>query len=177
MIIQTERLTLLPLGTEHFTEFHSYASDPDNTRLMLFMPMGDAAETMAYLKEREAQWHTEPQLIYEFAVLLDGVHIGSVSLDRLPEEGCGELGWILDKRYWGHGYAAEAARAVTELAFGTLHLNRLIAHCDSENLPSRRVMEKLGMTLVSICTGRRNRGCAEIRSECTYELCSPPEST
>ncbi len=170
MIRYTERLTLLPLGTEHFTQFHSYASDPDNTRLMLFMPMDDETETMAYLAERESQWRTNPQMIYEFAVLLDDVFIGSVSLDILPEEGCGELGWILDKRYWGHGYAAEAARAVTELAFGTLHLNRLIAHCDSENLPSRRVMEKLGMTLVSITSGRYNRSSAETRQECLYEM-------
>lgn len=168
MLLQTERLTLQPLGTRDFAGFHRYASDPDNTRMMLFMPMADEADSMQYLREREMQWQSENQLIYEFAVMMDGILIGNVSLDLLPEQN-GELGWILDRRYWGQGYAAEAAKALVQLA-GRLGIKRLIAHCDSENTASRRVMEKIGMALVSITSGRKNRSSEEIRQECLYEM-------
>lgn len=168
MELRTERLTLLPLDTTHFTAFHSYASDPANTQMMLFMPMESKADSMQYLAERGAQWHAQPQMIYEFAVMLDSVHIGCVSLDRL-ENGCGELGWILSRKYWGRGYAAEAAKALVQLA-GKLGMKRLIAHCDSENTASRRVMEKIGMELKTITSGRRNRSSEELRQECLYEI-------
>ncbi len=175
MVLQTERLTLQPLGTGDFAGFHRYASDPENTRMMLFMPMEGEADSMRYLTEREAQWNAQPQMIYEFAVLQNGTLIGSVSLDLLPEQN-GELGWILDRRYWGQGYVAEAAKALVQLA-GQLGIKRLIAHCDSENTASRRVMEKLGMVLVGITSGRKNRGSDEIRQECLYEMHIGSEDT
>lgn len=48
--------------------------------------------------------------------------------------------------------------------------SRFIAHCDSENTASRRVMEKLGMSLREISHGRKNRSSDEERDECLYEL-------
>lgn len=169
MELTTERLHLVPLGTAHFITAHRYASDLENTKLMLFLPTADEADSMQYLAEREAQWQTQPQMIFEFAILLDGVHIGSVSLDRLEPPCTGELGWIVDKHYWGHGYAVEAARAMLPLA-ASLGMERLIAHCDSENHASRRVMEKLGMKLAGISGGRKNRSSGELRQECLYVL-------
>ncbi len=168
MTIQTERLTLQPLGTAQFTEFHHFASDPDNTRMMMFMPMENEADSMQYLIEREMQWQAEDQIIYEFALMADGILIGCASLDLLEDHG-GELGAIIRKEYWGRGYASEANRALVQLA-RTLGVKRLIAHCDSENHGSRRALEKTGMMLVSITSGRKNRSSSELRQECLYEM-------
>ena len=51
----------------------------------------------------------------------------------------------LDPRFWGRGYATEAARAV--LAFGMTRLkpHRVWAHCVADNLGSIRVLAKLGL--------------------------------
>lgn len=57
------------------------------------------------------------------------------------------LGYCLDRAAWGHGYATEAARALVGWAFATLDLNRLQAECDTRNLASARVLQKLGFTL------------------------------
>ncbi len=168
MIIQTERLTLQPLGTAQFAEFHHFASDPDNTRMMMFMPMEDEVDSMQYLTERDMQWHAENQIIYEFAVMADGILIGCASLDLL-EHHSGELGAIIRKEFWGKGYASEANRALVRLA-RSLGVKRLIAHCDSENHGSRHALEKTGMVLVSITSGRKNRSSAELRQECLYEM-------
>jgi RimJ/RimL family protein N-acetyltransferase len=59
---------------------------------------------------------------------------------------CIEIGWRLARKYQGHGHATEGARAVVEYAFGTLGLEELVSFTTVANFPSRRVMEKIGMT-------------------------------
>ncbi len=54
------------------------------------------------------------------------------------------LGFQFAKAYWGHGYAAEAARAVLAYAFGTLNLHRVVAYAHKDNARSVRLLEKLG---------------------------------
>jgi RimJ/RimL family protein N-acetyltransferase len=56
-----------------------------------------------------------------------------------------ELGYWIGAPYWGKGYATEAARAVVEFGFGTLHLNRIFAHHFAGNTGSQKVLEKIGM--------------------------------
>lgn len=56
-----------------------------------------------------------------------------------------ELGYRLRRAAWGQGYATEAARLVRDYAFHTLHIKRLIALIDPDNVPSIRVAEKIGM--------------------------------
>jgi ribosomal-protein-alanine N-acetyltransferase len=48
--------------------------------------------------------------------------------------------------HWGQGLATEGARAVVRYAFTVLNLDEILSFTVPANLPSRRVMEKLGMT-------------------------------
>ena len=59
---------------------------------------------------------------------------------------CIEIGWRLAAQYWGRGLATEGARAVAEHGFHLLGLTELVSFTTADNLRSRRVMEKLGMT-------------------------------
>lgn len=59
---------------------------------------------------------------------------------------CVEIGWRLDAEHWGKGLATEGAQAVVRHAFEVLRLNEVVSFTVPANLPSRRVMEKLGMT-------------------------------
>ena len=103
------------------------------------------------------------------AVLLDGRHIGSVSA-YLEENGTAwELGWIISREAQGCGYAAEAARALMDYCLETTGIRRFIAHCDSENSASQRVMQKLGLSFAEERSGRKNRGSDEVRSEMMFE--------
>ena len=56
-----------------------------------------------------------------------------------------ELGYRLRRSAWGKGYASEAARAMRDFAFDTLHLKRLIAIIDPTNIASIRVAKGIGM--------------------------------
>lgn len=59
---------------------------------------------------------------------------------------CVEIGWRLARDVWGQGYATEAARAVLDHAFAALALDEVVSLTVLANLPSRAVMERIGMT-------------------------------
>ena len=57
-----------------------------------------------------------------------------------------EIGWALAHSAWGRGYATEAAQAVLEWVRGRPNLKTIISITRPDNVRSRRVMEKLGLT-------------------------------
>lgn len=71
---------------------------------------------------------------------------------------CGLLPWTIDgknevevaytiaQEYWGQGLGTEVAQAVLEYGFYKLNLSRLICLIDADNIASKRVAEKIGMT-------------------------------
>lgn len=170
MILQTQRLLLVPQGTEYLLSTHKYASDYENTVFMMHLPNKDLNETKSFLMEVEAEWKKDKPEFYEFAILLNQEHIGGVCVYLEKEETVGELGWIIRKDYWGNGYATEAAREVMNFAIQELNVKKIIAHCDSENMNSYHVMAKLGLSLTSITSGRKNKSSDEERKEMTYSL-------
>lgn len=74
--------------------------------------------------------------------------IGWCGLNHLPETDEDEVAYLLSRSVHGQGYATEGAHASLEFGFGKAGLRRIIALVHPENVPSRRVAEKLGMTLL-----------------------------
>jgi len=60
---------------------------------------------------------------------------------------CVEIGWRLAAEHWGHGYASEGATAVLDYGFRELGLSEIVSFTSKHNARSRRVMERIGMTL------------------------------
>jgi RimJ/RimL family protein N-acetyltransferase len=90
---------------------------------------------------------------HSVAAVLDGVVIGTVSLDLLdgmgqpgmPERTEAHIGYIFDPAYAGRGYATEAVTAMVAHAFDELGVRRITAGCFADNVASVRILEKLGM--------------------------------
>ena len=170
MELLTPRMRLVPVEPAHIKTTYEYAADIDNTRFMMYLPFESMEETEASVIDAMNEWKkTEPARL-EFAIIAEGKHIGGIILYFLEDRTNGELGWVVHKDHWGRGYVTEAARAMLVYAAERWRMKRIIACCDSENIASRRVMEKLGMTYCS--TGKRkNRSSGdEERIELTYEL-------
>lgn len=170
MKLFTERLQLEPLGTKHYKTALLYSTDSENTKMMCFLPCDSGTEVMEYLKKCEIQWQNNHPEYLDAAVILNGIHIGAVSIEFHEKGTVGEFGWIIDKHYWGKGYAAEAAQGFMKYIKERFGVSRYIAHADAANSASVRVMEKLGMECRSIHGGRKNRNSQEERMECLYEL-------
>ena len=56
-----------------------------------------------------------------------------------------ELGWTFHPEHHGRGYATEAVRVLMELSFTQLGLRRVEAQCFADNIPSWRLMERVGL--------------------------------
>lgn len=169
MRITTERLALEPISLDYLESTYAYASDLETTRFMCFYPHDSIEETRAFIESAVEEWGKARPGRCEFVVLAEGRHIGGITLDRL-EDGSVDLAWIMNKQYWGRGYATEAAKAAMAWGRDNVGMHRFVAMCDSENERSWRLMERLGMRRLPGVGKRKNRSSDEERLELTYEL-------
>ena len=72
-----------------------------------------------------------------------GLHVATFQAHFTP---CVEIGWRIAAPYWGQGLAPEGSRQVIRFGFERLRLDALVSFTVPENVASRRLMEKLGMT-------------------------------
>ena len=147
--IKTERLLLRPMNVSDLEIVHEYASDTENTKYLRFGPNESVEETTAFLSGIEKEWAKDAPDFFEFAIELDGKQIGAVCVYLDEKHESGEFGWILNKKYWGNGYATESALALKDHVVKNFKVKKLIAHCDARNTASARVMEKIGLKLES----------------------------
>lgn len=109
----------------------------------------------AFSNDEVADWINENRMRYErdgygyWAVIhkMSDRLIGVCGLlkEQADYENYVGLGYIFNKDYWGRGYALESASACVDYAFHTLKVKELTAQICPNNLPSRKVAEKLGM--------------------------------
>lgn len=160
-----------PLDISDLNTVYEYASDYETTQYMCFAYKETIQEAEEFLNRVASEWKKSEPNFYEFAIVLNGIHIGAVSVYYLDEtREVGELGWILNKKYRKNGYALEAARAIKDFAFNTIHLKKIVAQCDYRNAPSARLMEKLGLKLESDNGTRFYPRRNETARELTYYL-------
>ena len=146
-VLETERLMLRHLTANDVEAMFAVIGDPET---MKFYPQ-------TFTREDAARWVTRSQERYRsdgyglFAVILksSGEVIGNCGLMRQEVEGESmlEVGYHFRRDHWGHGYATEAARACMTYAFHNLAARKVVSLIVAENLPSRRVAERNGMTV------------------------------
>jgi RimJ/RimL family protein N-acetyltransferase len=145
--IETERLLLREFRAEDEQDIHEYASDPEVVRLMIWGP-NTPEITKTYLTKELIAQERWPRSEIGLAIELKSERraIGSIGL-RIKDERnrAADLGYVLNRAYWGQGYMVEAGLAVLDAAFRAMELHRVWATCDPRNRASYRVMEKLGM--------------------------------
>ena len=143
--IKTDRLLLRPLNINDLDTVHTYASDLENTRFMQWLPNDTKEETAQFLLGVTEEWKKASPDFYEFAITLDSKQIGAISCALNIRRDEGELGWIINKRYWKMGFATEAAIAIKDFAINELKVKKLTANCDYRNADSYKLMEKIGL--------------------------------
>ena len=170
MTLTTKRLTLTPVNMSHLNTTFEYAGNLENTKFMMFLPYDSLEETRKILSQSVKFWHSDAPDYYHFAIMLGNKHIGEITLYNTDEPRVAELGWVIHRDYWNRGYTTEAARAMLDYAKNVLEMKSVTACCDSENVGSYRVMEKIGMHRVSCLPGRKNRSSQDARYELLYEI-------
>lgn len=147
MLLTTQRLLLREIEENDWRAVYAYQTDP---LFLRYTPWTQRSQEDArnfiriFLGWRQEQ----PRQKYQFAIILqsDGQLIGNCGIRvNALNTWEAEIGYELNSRYWGNGYATEAARALLTFGFRDLRLHRIFAHCIAENVASSRVMERIGM--------------------------------
>jgi RimJ/RimL family protein N-acetyltransferase len=147
-VIRTERMLLRAWRAEDREPFAALNADP---RVMEHFPARLPRAQSDALARRSEQ-HFAAHGFGPWAVEVPGVapFIGFVGLVVPAFEAhftpCVEIGWRLAAEHWGHGYATEAAQAAAVHAFDVVRLEALVSFTTPDNLRSRAVMQRIGMT-------------------------------
>lgn len=146
-ILETKNLILREYTTDDLEEWYMIVSDPET---MNFWPE-------PFTKQQAKDWIESSLEDYQklrrgrYALTLKANNklIGDCGFKRYEIQGRMEndLGYIIDKAFWGQGYATEAAKACLDYGLEVLKLERIIANMESTHIASKRVAEKLGMKL------------------------------
>ena len=146
-VLETPRLYLrvmTPADAPHACELNS---DPDVIRYTGDDPFEsiEAAETFL-INYKDYEKHG----VGRWAVIRkeDGAWLGWCGLKYLPETGEVDLGYRLHLRYWGKGYATEAAIACVAYGFSTFNYPFIVGRVVKENAGSVKVLENAGLHFV-----------------------------
>jgi RimJ/RimL family protein N-acetyltransferase len=146
--IRTARLRLRQWVDADLDPFAQLNADP---RVMRYLPAplsraesdALAARVRSHIDEHGwGLWAVEVPAVTWFAGFV-GLARPRFSAHFTP---CIEVGWRLAAPFWGRGYATEGARAALAFGFDTLGLDEIVSFTTCDNLPSRRVMERIDMT-------------------------------
>ena len=145
-MIETERLTITEFTPDMAQAVHENSLDEDNRRFVpdeVFETVEEAAETIGFLMSQYGS--NDGPLIYP-VLLKDGTNIGYVQAVPL-DEGVREIGFHIGILYTKKGYATEAVKAFLPVIMKQLGIDTISGICLSENIASRKVMEKSGFVL------------------------------
>lgn len=142
--LRTERLILRPLAAADAQALHRLVNDysvaGNLARVPFPYPEGLAQEWIA-------STHAQMQRGEAFDLAIADSHgalMGCVGLTVKRGASEAELGYWLGRKFWGQGYAREAAKALLDWGFATLGLDRIVASALTDNIGSQKVLREIG---------------------------------
>lgn len=134
--IETSRLILRNFMETDFDDLYEYISDPEVVKFEPYKAM-NKEETQDNLK-----WRISTDEMIAVELKETGKVIGNI-YSGIREFESREIGYVFNKKFWGQGFAKEAAKAVIDAGFMS-GVHRVFAECDPENESSWRLLEALG---------------------------------
>jgi ribosomal-protein-alanine N-acetyltransferase len=167
LVLETDRLRIRPYVIEDLDEIASILGDPVTMRY--YPHPFSRAEARAWIERNLARYEEDGFGLFAIDDRATGEFLGNCGPVRQVVEGVPEveLGWHVKRSWWGRGIATEAAVAWRDHSFGPLGRERLISLILPRNLPSRRVAEKIGMTV-------KRTGMHAGQPHLIYALARPP---
>ena len=142
-LLETERLTITEFTPDMAQAVHENSLDEDNRRFVpdeVFETVEDAAETIDFLITQYGG--CDGPLVYP-VLLKDKTNIGYVQAVPLDDD-TWEIGFHIGFRYTKQGYATEAVKAFLPVVMKKIGIEKIAGICDSDNVASKKVMEKSG---------------------------------
>jgi RimJ/RimL family protein N-acetyltransferase len=143
--IEASRVRLRHLEEADTDSLFDIFSDREAMRFWSTPPFTTRVEAVRLLAEIHDFWRQKTLFQWGIALREDDTIIGTTTLFRFDwQSRRAEIGYILNRRFWGNGFAREALTALIEFAFGELNLHRIEADIDPRNAASQKTVERLG---------------------------------
>ena len=152
--METPRLILREFILEDTDALSRILSDPETMRH--YPAALDRAGVQAWIERNRSRYERDGHGLWAMILKGSGELIGDCGITMQEVEGVSyrEIGYHVRRDLWGQGLAAEAARACRDYGFFRLRADQLISIIRPDNVASRRVAEKNGMTLWKQCEYR-----------------------
>lgn len=178
--IVTERLILRPWQVADAPRLKQ-AIDENLEHLRPWMPWAmNEPSPLEEIEERIAtflrNFETGGEFVYGIVARDDGRILGSSGLHRRIDEGL-EIGYWIDHRELGRGYATEAASALMKEAFRDPQVRRVQIRCDPRNVASAAVPGRLGFVHVETIANETTTPDGSLRDTMVWEYLRPEDTT
>lgn len=146
-ILETRRLILREFVPEDADALARVLSDPETMRC--YPAPYDRAGVEQWIARNRERYKSDGVGLWASVLKSTSDLIGDcgITVQEVEGEPFHEIGYHLRRDCWGQGFATEAARACRDWGFAHLKTDRLISLIRPENVPSRRVAERNGMTI------------------------------
>ena len=147
--LRTERLWLREWARGDERPFAAMNADP---LVMEHFPSTlTAPQSLEMMRRLQRAIESDGYGFWAAEVLHGGELAGFIGLQQvtdaaLPFAPAIEVGWRLDRRFWGRGFATEGGAAAIGFAFTELGVGEVLAYTAARNQRSRAVMRRLGMS-------------------------------
>lgn len=143
--LTTERLMLRWLDERDAAAQYAVHSDDIAMRYWSGPAWTDMSQAHAWITQTLEGYRSGSGLRLGIALRETGEMIGNFNLYAFSESNrrC-DVGYALNREYWGKGYLGEAMSAALDYAFNVLDLNRIEADIDPRNEASARLLERKG---------------------------------
>ncbi|MFZ9009844.1 MAG: GNAT family N-acetyltransferase [bacterium] len=146
-MLLTRRLRLSDFSASNLPDLAKMNADPE---VMRYFPATlNPEESVALLQRITEHQRINGYSLFALHLKESDAFVGWCGLMVVPFEAhftpAVEIGWRLNKIFWGKGLATEAAEAVLRLGFLELGLSEIVSFTAELNQPSIRVMQKIGM--------------------------------
>jgi ribosomal-protein-alanine N-acetyltransferase len=146
-VLETQRLVLREFQHEDLDALAAILSDRETMR---YYPVSfDHAAVADWIQRSRTRYANDGYGLWAMILKSTRELIGDCGLVRQSVDAVDEIeiGYHVRRDLWNQGYASEAARACRDYGFANLKVDRLLSLIRPENLASRRVAEKNGMTI------------------------------
>jgi ribosomal-protein-alanine N-acetyltransferase len=159
-VSETERLVIRPYQKN---DYRNWLNQYQNRLSSQYKYDEGKVDMSEYTEEWFNDWVEKIQQmnlsdsVYVFGVFRkeDGVHIGKIDISTLIREDFkwAMIGYTINNQFWKNGYGKESVKEALNIAFRKLNFHRIEAHINTDNVPSIRLAESIGMEFECVRKG------------------------
>jgi len=146
--IKTKRLIIRRPRKSDANDIYNYINK-DVVKFLANIPWPyKRKHALEFIEKSKKEWGKKA---FRFVIQRGNQVIGTIDLHNYDKKNkAANIGFALNKKYWGQGIMTEASRAIVNFGFKQLKLVKILSIASTKNIGSWKIMKKLGMRKVGI---------------------------